>query len=159
MYQPAKIPEVEALMSQARNQSGTSMVPTSAKGVKALYKHLKQGGTTVILADQEPPKQSGQFAPFFNVPALTQTLVPRLIQQTQAQALMIFTLRGSKRATFDVHIQAVDPDIYSPNLTAATHALNRSIECAISEAVEQYQWGYKRFKHQPDNHTPSLYNH
>ena len=63
------------------------MVPTHRSGVKALYQHLRQGGTVVILPDQEPELSSGCFADFFGVPALTGVLVPRLLQGTgQASA-------------------------------------------------------------------------
>lgn len=157
MYQPAKLPEIETLMSHARNQCGTQMVPTSATGVKAVLRHLKKGGTTVILADQEPPKHSGLFASFYQTPALTQSLVPRLIQSTQAQALMIYTLRTQSPAAFEVHINEVHQKLYSKDLDEATLGLNQSIENCINHAVPQYQWGYKRFKQRPNPTDPPIY--
>ncbi len=157
MYQPAKIPELDRLMHEARNRHGTKTVPTTASGVKAVYRHLKKGGTTVILADQEPPLKSGRFASFFNRPALTPTLVPRLLKDTHAHALMIFTIRTEQRAQFDVHILPVEEALFSHNLEEAAVGLNRSIEQCVNKAIPQYQWSYKRFKQRPDKDTPPLY--
>ena len=151
LYQPAKLPELEQLIQQGRNRSGTQMMPTNARGVKSIYRQLKSGGTSVVLADQEPPESGGVFADFFQVPALTQTLVPRLLQQTGAQALMIFTLRNpNEPGAFEVFIEPVDPGLFNPTLAVAAAALNHSVEACAKRALQQYQWTYKRFKHQPD---------
>lgn len=147
MYQPAKLPELEEIMQRARNRSGTKMVPTNASGVKTIFKHLKQGGTTVILADQEPAKESGHMAEFFGVPALTGVLVPRLVNKTKSKALMIFTLRKENNK-FEVHIQPVDEALYSDDMNVAIAGLNRSVESCVEMAQSQYQWSYKRFKTQ-----------
>lgn len=158
MYQPAKMAELDALIYEARNRHGTTTVPTSPSGVKAIYKHLKKGGTTVILADQEPPPKSGRYAQFYQVPTLTPVLVPRLLKDTQAQALMIYTIRTPKRAQFEVHIKPVTETLYSHDIETATQGLNDSIEACVNSALPQYQWTYKRFKQRPTPNDRPFYS-
>lgn len=150
MYKPAKLKSVDTLMYKARSNPNTYMAPANQSGVKALLKTLKKGGVTVILPDQEPPQPAGIFAPFFNQIAYTGLLAPKLIQQTHCQCLCIFTKRLASGAGFEVCIRPASELIYSENLREAVEGLNQSVENCVNEAVEQYQWDYKRFKRQPE---------
>ncbi len=156
LYHPAKLSQLDQLMYAARIRTGTQMVPTNRAGVKALYQQLQQGGTVIILPDQEPTPNSGCFAPFFGASALTGVLVPRLLQNTGAQCLCIFTLRNASTQGFTTYILEPDPAIYASNMTYATAGLNHSIERCIQQNPHQYQWSYKRFKHRPEG-EPNLY--
>ncbi len=150
LYHPAKLSKVDQLIYAARTRPATKMVPTNRAGVKALYQTLRQGGTVVILPDQEPELSGGCFADFFGVSALTGVLVPRLLQGTSAQCLCIFTLYHAENKKFETYITQPDPAIYDKDLTKATRALNHSIEQCVEKNTAQYQWTYKRFKQRPE---------
>ncbi len=165
MYKPAKIQALEDIVYQARTRAGVTMVPANRVGVSKTYKCLKSGGATIILPDQEPDNGKGTFAPFFGLEALTGGLVPRLIQETKATPLLIFCKRlatdQSKTSInpggFEICVRKVNKAISDNNLSVATAAMNQSIESAVMECPEQYQWSYKRFKTRPKtNHSQEI---
>jgi KDO2-lipid IV(A) lauroyltransferase len=149
MYKPAKLPAMEKRMQQSRNHAGTKMVATDMSGVKALLKLLRAGGVTVILPDQAPPPPAGEFAAFFGVPAYTAVLAAKLIKQTQCQCLSIVGRRLAQARGFEVVIREVDPRVFADDLNTAVIGINASVENCAREALDQYQWTYKRFKYQP----------
>ena len=154
MYEPARFAEFDQLLKESRSRLGGDMVPTDKRGVMALIKRLRAGGTSCILPDQEPERSGGEYAPLFNQSALTMTLLNKLLQRSGAQAIVNYVLRVP--GGFEVYYMAPDSDIYSADSELALAALNRSVEAAVNQAPEQYQWEYKRFKRRPDE-LPSIY--
>ena len=155
MYKPVRYSEFDDILKESRSRLGDDMVPTNKRGVMALVKKLRAGGTSCVLPDQEPEPESGEYAPFFGVSALTMTLLVKLLQRSGAQALVNFVLRVP--GGFEAHYLKPDKDIYSEDLQRALAAVNRSIEAAVQLAPEQYQWEYKRFKRRPEG-IPKVYN-
>ena len=75
---------------------------------------------------------------------MTQTLVHRLIQATQAN--VIFVTAQRVEAGFKIVTDQVDPLIYSNDQIVSTTAMNRTIESIVTRDPSQYQWEYKRFR-------------
>ena len=94
-----------------------------------------------------PEAEGGEFAPFYNVPALTMTLVHGLVTRTKCNVIMGYGRRIP--SGFDVVFKEPDPEIYHDDVQVSLAALNRSVENCINDCPEQYQWEYKRFKRQP----------
>lgn len=156
MYKPPKIRPLDDWMQRVRNRTSAVMVPANRKGVLELMKALKEGKTVVVLPDQEPARESGAFAPFFGVDALTITLVHGLAVKTNAQLLLVNATRLPKSAGFDV--QFVDANsVNVADQRQSLTAMNRLIEQAVRAAPEQYQWEYKRFKRRPDGSKANFY--
>ncbi len=158
LYQPPKQPALESLVRAARERWGAKLEPANRKGVMALFKTLKAGGSTVILPDQVPERGAGaEYAPFYGVPALTMTLVHNLIARTGCRVLMGYALRIP--GGFKLVIAKPDVDIYSDDSETSLVALNRSVESCVNACPSQYQWEYKRFKKPPagmDNPYPKM---
>lgn len=152
MYEPSRYTELDAIVKESRSKLGADLVPTDKRGVMALVKTLRAGGTVGILPDQEPAPDSGEFAPFFGNPALTMTLLNKLVQRTGARAIINCVLRVP--GGFEVHYLEPEAEFYGEDSAAALAALNRSVETAIALAPEQYQWEYKRFKQRPEGLEP-----
>ncbi|MEO0442976.1 MAG: lysophospholipid acyltransferase family protein [Pseudomonadota bacterium] len=153
LYEPPAFPELEKLIKNSREKTGASMVPTNSRGVAALLKYLRKGGTTCILPDQVPTQKDrgGVFAPFFGHPAYTMTLVNQLQQRTACTVIGATAKRVSKG--FVIRFWQVDNSVYqSDELTAAT-AVNAMVEASVRDAPEQYQWEYKRFRRVPPGGT------
>lgn len=157
LYKPPKLAAFEAKMLQYRSRLGATLAPTSAKGVAMLLKALARGELVGILPDQEPNEESGVFAPFFGVDALTMTLVSKLANRTQASVLSIFAKRLENSEGFEVVIQAARAEVASEDIAIATTALNQTVEDCVRLAPAQYQWEYRRFKRQADNTKNALY--
>jgi KDO2-lipid IV(A) lauroyltransferase len=148
LYRPARIREVDELMLRARRRSGCTLVPATAGGVRRLLRGLRAGRLAVILPDQEPVRDAGGFAPFFGIPALTMTLVCRLLQRTSAVPLVGVAERR-QGGRFHLEIQQAPVGLDDPDLAAALARLNRAVEDRVRDCPEQYQWSYKRFKTRP----------
>lgn len=153
LYQPPAYASMDKMMYEARGRNGIKLVPTNTSGVKSLLKALRRGEVTMILPDQVPPKKSGEFAPFFDIPTLTATLAQNLISRTRAAVVVAGLLRLEETNEFRLVFRPVANDIYSTDTIAALRALNKGVEAVILESPAQYQWEYKRFRRVPPGHV------
>lgn len=147
LYQPPKKAFLEPMMLAARSRLGAELLPTDLRGVAGLIRNLKKGGVVGILPDQNPEDSGGEFAEFFGHPAMTMTLVHRLIQKTGAKAIMSAAIRVP--GGFAIHFWLPPEDIYSDDTAQSLRALNQGVEQSVALAPAQYQWEYKRFRRQP----------
>ncbi|MGH1472028.1 MAG: lysophospholipid acyltransferase family protein [Cellvibrionaceae bacterium] len=144
MYQPSGVDALDEIIVQGRAKNGATLAPTNRKGVKMLLDRLNSGGLVTILPDQVPDDNGGEIAPFFGVPALTMTLVHKLIRRTQCRVVIGF----AKRIPGGFHFiyKEVDPAISGEDTGKSLETMNKAIEALVMLAPEQYQWEYKRFK-------------
>ena len=155
LYLPPKNEEHDNFIIQSREKAGIKLAPANRKGVSSLLKTVKSGGFIGILPDQEPDSDGGEFAPFFNIPALTITLVHKLIQRGDCHVVMGYAKRVN--GGFEAVFRNPHDDIYSKDTTTSLSALNKSIEACINEIPEQYLWEYKRFKQHPSGKKKVYY--
>jgi KDO2-lipid IV(A) lauroyltransferase len=144
----------EAFLRRVRAVGGARVQQIRAEGpaVRQLFKLLKDGGVAGILPDQQPKAGDGEFAPFFGVPALTMTLLPRLAERTGATVLLAYCERiGESPAgpQFALRIEPAPAQIASPDPRVAVAALNAAVERIARRDPAQYQWTYKRYTLQP----------
>ena len=150
LYQPPKLLQLDNMVRNGRERTGAKLVPTDNAGVKALLSALKKGEMIGILPDQEPRFGNGEFAPFFNLPAYTGTLVSRMVNKTGAKVIFAYAERMAKGRGY--HLKFIDaPDaIYSDELSESIEGLNKGIENCVRQLPEQYQWSYYRFRTRPE---------
>lgn len=151
LYKPPQIKELEPIMLAGR---GGEVLRTSAMEVRKMLKLLKQGGSLFLLPDQTPPEGSGVFAPFFDQPAYTMTLLHGLAKKTGADIWMGVCVKVNGK--YELSLYPLDLDA-GMDADAFNIDLNRMVEEVISLTPEQYQWSYKRFKRTPDGST-SIYD-
>ncbi len=150
LYQAPDNPAMHDLIVKARSRNSSGLAPANIKGVKILLQQLKKAEVIAILPDQVPPREGGEFAPFFGVPALTTTLVRNLAKRTGAKVVTGCALRVKGSGCFKLVFATVSDDIYSSDATVSLTAMNAAVEACVMQAPEQYQWEYKRFKRQPE---------
>lgn len=147
MYSPPDSKQVDALMRKGRSRTGGELVAADLKGVAGLLKALRKGGMVGILPDQVPNRgQGGVLAPFFSQPALTATLLPKLVEKTNAKVFTCVALRQPNAQGFELVFQPADARVYAKDEQEAAAGVNASVEAVIGLAPSQYQWAYKRFK-------------
>lgn len=151
MFRPPKLPEISAFVRAGRERAGSNLIPADLSGIKAMVKALAKGECVGILPDQEPEAGAGVFASFFDYPAYTMYLLPRLIQKNHAPAVFVFAERRSS-GKFFLHARWVDEALYNESPELACHAMNRIIEELIMLCPAQYNWIYKRFRAHPDGY-------
>ena len=148
LYKPLKLKGLEQKIVQARARFGNTLVPTTSTGVKAVYSAIKKGEIIAILADQDPGIEHGTFAPFYNIPTLTMTLLSKIAQKTKAPAFTLMAKRVENG--FEIIWEPCSKELYNSDLDKSVEALNKNIERCINQDITQYQWSYKRFKTRPE---------
>ncbi len=146
LYRPPRQTYLKKIMQDIRSGFGNEFVPTNKKGIFRLVRRLNAGGVVTILPDQVP--RAGIFSDFFGNQALTDLLIPRLLQRTGATAVAV-TIKRKNNGYFTLTCKEPDPDIYNISNEISAKALNKTIESCVSQAPEQYQWEYKRFRERP----------
>lgn len=147
LYSPPRQRYLVEVMRDIRHGFGNDLVPTNVKGIATLYRRLDEGKVITVLPDQVPA--SGVYAPFFDIDCLTDRLVPRLLQKTDASVVCVYVRRRADGDGFDVVFREADRDIYSQDIAVSAAALNASIEACVRDVPAQYQWEYKRFRERP----------
>jgi len=149
LYRPPKLSDFGEFMLKARVRTGNTMVPTTASGVKTLYKNIKKGGWAAILPDQDPDS-GGIFAPFFGIQCNTMNLINKLAQRTGAEVVFVYAERLSWGRGYIMNFQPCNQqEIRHSDPVKAATALNEGIEKCVHNLPAQYQWTYKRFKTRP----------
>ncbi|HEX5959824.1 MAG TPA: lysophospholipid acyltransferase family protein [Rhodanobacteraceae bacterium] len=142
-YTQPRDPQAEALLRGLREGGASTQFPIDDSGVRRVFRHLKHGGVVSIMPDHVP-RAGSVVAPFFGVPALTMTLLPRLAQRTGAAVLMLFVERLPRG--FRVHFREPPAALGDSDPRVACAAMNAAVEACVRDAFTQYQWNYKRFK-------------
>lgn len=145
MYRPPKLAWLEPVMQAGRARGKGKTAPATAAGVRVLMKALKNGEATIILPDQVPGNGEGVWAPFFDRPAYTMSLVPRLAQVSGVEVLFFVGERLPRGQGFVVHIDAM-PQAFSGDKDADCALLNHTVENLIRRFPSQYLWSYNRYK-------------
>ena len=146
MYKPSKYKDLDRFMLAARQRLNATLVPTDETGVRAIFRHLKQGGFTVILPDHVPKESGGIYSYFYGQNALSSTLVSKLAAKTQCSVVGLSCLRRADLSGFEIQVTALSEDIKSKDLQLSVDTLNKEMERMINVAPAQYLWGYKRFR-------------
>lgn len=153
LYRPPESPTGEAFLRRVRANAGgqVEQVRAEASGVRTLLKRLQKGGVVGILPDQQPKAGDGEYAPFFNVQALTMTLLGRLAARSGAQVLVAWCERlpGSSPPRFALHVQRAPGSISSADPRQSVTTLNALVETIARRDLTQYQWTYKRYTLRP----------
>mgnify|MGYP000955626413 FL=1 len=145
MYKPNKHKAVDRFMLEARQRLNATLVPTDETGVRAIFKHLKQGGLTVILPDHLPKASGGIYSEFFGQKTLSTTLVSKLASKTQCNVISLSCIRN-ETSGFNVYCSPLSDQILSKDLQTSVDSLNQNLEQMINITPEQYVWSYKRFR-------------
>ena len=149
LYRPPRVAELDAYIRRSRQHLGTTeLVPADASGLRRVTRALRQGGVVGILPDQEPLKEHGVFAPFFGTPALTMTLVGRLVRKFDPVVVFGVAVR-SGAGKFRVRFTEAPEGLGDSDPVRAATRLNLGVELCVRACPEQYTWSYRRFRTRP----------
>jgi Kdo2-lipid IVA lauroyltransferase/acyltransferase len=150
MYKPDRHPALNTFVFTARTRLKATLVPTDEKGVRQIFRILKQGGFTIILPDHIPEVSGGVMSPFLGLPVLTSTLAAKLVQKTQCAVIQLSCIRQAHDPQyFEITVESANPLMLSCDLQQSVDAMNQTMEQLIRRAPEHYHWSYKRFKATP----------
>ena len=158
LYSPVRILEIDGWVRQARASTGASLAPATRQGLRQLQAARDRGEMIGLLPDQSPRRATGVFAAFFGRPALTMTLLPRLLRGRNDRVVFAFAERLSRGRGFRYHELEAGPAIADPDPERAAAEINRLVEALVRQCPEQYNWAYKRFRPPPPE-EPDPYRH
>lgn len=145
LFRVPRIAWLRAWLLKLRNVGDLTLVPADVQGVRALAKALKRGEAVGILPDQVPIEGEGVWAPFFDQPAYTTTLVQRLQKLTDAPVVVLCAYRDPGASGFSLRHWLL-PDEWPQDDVACATRINQALEVAIRHSPDQYLWGYDRFR-------------
>lgn len=145
LYRPPRLKAVDDIIKNGRANTGATLVPTTTSGIKAMTKAIRENECIGLLPDQEATPGNGVFADFFNVPAYTMHLLPRMAQRRNSPVFLIFAER-LKHGRYRLHISRPAPPIFEKDMRIACTSLNQAVEKLIRVNPDQYNWAYKRFR-------------
>ena len=148
-YRPPRRAAFDPLLVEGRRNLGGEPLRLDAGGIREALKRLKAGDNVGILPDQEPERDGGTFAPFFGVPALTMSLLPKLARRSGARVLFVCVERLPGGTGWRYHCLEPVGDVAAVDPVEAATAVNRSIEACVRIAPAQYLWSYRRFRELP----------
>lgn len=149
LYSPVRILEIDRWIRTARASTGASLAPATRQGLRQLQAARDRGEMIGLLPDQSPRRATGVFAPFFGQPALTMTLLPRLLRGRNDRVVFAFAERLPYGRGFRYHELEAGPEIADPDPVTAAAEINRLVEALVRQCPEQYNWAYKRFRPPP----------
>lgn len=146
MYKPNPQKDLNRFMLESRQRLKACLVPTDENGVRAIFKHIKQGGLTVILPDHIPKESGGIYAMFYGQATFSSTLVSKLASKTQCAVIGLSCIRNKDLSGFEISVTQMSERVLAKDTQISMDTLNSEVESIINTAPEKYLWSYKRFR-------------
>ena len=148
-YQTQGSQALTELVTQARESTGSTLVPANSRGIRAGLAAMGRGEAVAILADHAPHGDNNPQVPFFGIPARTSNLPWKLIRKYNPDVFFVGCHRGTGHRDVRVYIEPADPEVSSADEQRALTALNQGLAARISRWPDQYHWAIKRFRYGP----------
>ncbi len=147
VYRTHENPLIEYLVQKIRERHAEKAIPREA--VREIIRSLKQNKVLWFAMDQNFGHKNSVFAPFFNVPAATNTITTRLVELSGAAVIPFFTQRLPNGQGYLMTLQPPLTDFPSENVLQDATRINQLIEQHVRQVPEQYLWVHRRFKDRP----------
>ncbi|SFM70725.1 lysophospholipid acyltransferase family protein [Shimia aestuarii] len=147
LYKPMKNPYFNAHYVKALSRFGAPVFERSRRGMAAMVKFLRGGGTVGIIFDQRINK--APLLNFMGKPARTALSAAELALKYDALLVPCYGVRKPD-GSFDL---IIEPPVPHSTPEAMTQALNDSLERQVYTHPEQWMWTHNRWK-KAGNDTP-----
>lgn len=148
-----KNPALNRLMVDMRESRGMKNI-TRDRCYETLLEELSQGKCLIIMIDQDSMNIRGEFLKFFGKDAYTPIGCARLVQETGAALVPMYTIRNESTDTYtfkmlpEVPFETKSSDIETYRYN--TQKYNDVIESIIKENPIQWVWMHNRWKTTPE---------
>lgn len=144
IYRPHENPVIEYLMQRNRENHAEKAIPREA--IREMLRSLKKNKALWFAMDQNFGHKNSVFAPFFKVPAATNTATTRLAELSNATVIPFFMQRLSNNKGYEMTLLPPLTDFPSENPLEDAIRINQLIEQHVRQVPEQYLWVHRRFK-------------
>ena len=149
MYQRNKNQMLDALIKAHRSRFGAVQYDRR-EAAASMLKTIRRGCPFYYLPDQDPGRNKGVFAPFYNIPTATFTALGRIAGLSNARVIPCITRLLPAGRGFEIIFHPPLANYPSGNDIADATTMNHAVESLISHAPEQYFWSHRRFKTRPE---------
>lgn len=147
MYRPHENPVIERAMSANRTRRYGKAIPRH--DMRGLLRSLRENHVVWYASDQNYGHKGSVFAPFFGIPAATNTSTARIARLTGAPVVPFFSARLPNSARYRLEFQPILDNFPSGDDTIDATRINHLIEDFARRFPEQYLWVNRRFKDRP----------
>lgn len=151
MYRPNNNRLLERIMVRNRERHVEKTIPRS--DVRLMVRTLRAGKGVWFAPDQNFGAKGGVFAPFFGIPAASNTSLSRFAEMTGA-AVVPFVVFRRPEGGYRMIAEPVLSGFPSGDPTADATRYNEITERWVRQAPEQYNWLHRRFKKRPEGEPP-----
>jgi Kdo2-lipid IVA lauroyltransferase/acyltransferase len=144
MYRPTRNPVLSRFLTLNRSRRAKRAIPRD--DVRTLVGALKNNEPVWYAPDQSYRKKGAEMAPFFKIPAATNTATSRLARMTGAAVLPYFPERLPGAQGYRMVIHPLLEDFPTRDPVADSRRFNELIEAQIRRVPAQYLWIHRRFK-------------
>jgi Kdo2-lipid IVA lauroyltransferase/acyltransferase len=154
VYRHLKNPLFDAVMKRSREAHIGKAIHRN--DIRGMLRSLKANVPVWYAADQNYSGKHFVFAPFFGIPAATNSATARLARASGAPVIPFFQRRLADQSGYQLVLSAPIEDFPSDDVEADIRRVNEALEAQIRMAPEQYLWVHRRFKTRPEG-EPDLY--
>lgn len=144
VYRRHENPVFNRIMHAGRLARGGTLFERG--NLRGLLRTLRAGGVVWFAPDQAYLGPHGVEAPFFGVPAPTNTATARIAAASGAPVLPFFVERLAEAAGYRITIEPPLADFPAGDPAADAARVNAVLEGAIRRVPAQYLWSHDRFK-------------
>lgn len=144
MYRRSRNPLFDRALRLGRERSAQKAIPK--EDIRGMVRALKQNHAIWYAPDQSYRRRHSTVAPFFSIPAATNTATSALARMSGAQVVPFYSIRLPEDAGYRLVIEPPFEDFPSADPDADATRINRWLEQRIRQAPEQYLWIHRRFK-------------
>ena len=149
MMKALKDPLLDWFLCGGRTRFGATLVARH-QGLRPMIRDIKNGRMCYYIPDEDLGTEHSVFAPLFNIPTATITMLGRLARITGAVVIPCFGRILPGYQGFEVILDPPLENFPSGDALADATAMNRALEAGIRRAPEQYLWTLKLFRTRPD---------
>lgn len=149
IYKPFDNVVIEWLFRRSRERFGSALV-TRGQSMRSTMRALSAGELLVYLCDEDFGAQKSVFAPFFNQPKATLTMLPKLARVSGAKVVPVYSYYDTTTSKIVVEILPQLNDYPCDDEQQNALYLNQVLERMIEICPEQYLWKLRLFRTRPD---------
>lgn len=148
IYRPLANRVLEDL--QTRGRSGYAEAMISRKNLRAMVRHLRQGGILWYAPDQDLGPTRSEFAPFFGLQTATATGMLELARLGNAHVVPMIPRKDPATGRVRVILETPLDPFPSGDPVADLGRFNAMLERHVRAAPATYWWLHRRFKTRPE---------
>ncbi|WP_020561092.1 LpxL/LpxP family Kdo(2)-lipid IV(A) lauroyl/palmitoleoyl acyltransferase [Thiofilum flexile] len=146
VYRPHQNPVIEWRVARLRQKRYGKAIPRD--DIREMLRSLQQGQVVWYAQDQNFGHKNSVFAPFFSIPAATNTATSRISRLGKASVVPFFTVRTE--TGYQLQFYPALENFPSEDVLNDTIQINQVIESQVRCYPEQYLWTHRRYKDRPE---------